>query len=166
MSQSRGFLSPIQTNFNENSLPVKHQKISMVKIVLPCYVLGRPHEITVGICDINHFNDGVTGSHQTKIQDLSISYLKKLIWNDIKESGEGSDKANELVLWKVAIPYEDNKLVALNEKFNTGEDIKHVLNELNALKMNAFALFSEYFPIDQKLPTGYIRIIAEPPRIN
>ncbi|CAG8703464.1 12322_t:CDS:2, partial [Racocetra fulgida] len=89
----------------------------------------RPLEISVAICDINNFNDGITGSHQYKIQDLPISHLKKLIWNDIKER----------------------------------EDIKHVLNELNALKMNGFDLFLEHFPIDRKPPTGCIQIIVEPP---
>ncbi|CAG8704495.1 3290_t:CDS:2, partial [Scutellospora calospora] len=100
MSQSRGLLSPIQTNFNENSLPATYQKRHMVQIVLSCFVLGQAHKISIDICEVNNILDA----------------------NDSK-------KSNELVLWKVAIPYKDNQLNVLNEKFNKGKDIKLILGE-------------------------------------
>ncbi|CAI2171383.1 19230_t:CDS:1 [Funneliformis geosporum] len=96
------------------------------------------------------------------IKKLDIDYLKNLIWNIIKESKECSNKAIQMMLWKVEIPCKDKLLSILNEMFHKGEDIKHNLSE----ELDPVDPFSEYFPIDYQPPPKTIHIIVQLPPLT
>ncbi|CAG8478462.1 7346_t:CDS:2 [Funneliformis caledonium] len=169
MSRSKGLLSPVQTYFNENSLPAKlnpSQKRSlfctllnllnfgfltqfrvcryMADITLFCYVLGTPIKSAIPI-DLGSVNK--VDNVDVRLEKLNFGHLKKLIWPN-------NNIANELKLWKFATPLsEDNEtLKELNKNFHK------VIEPSNELSPST--KFLTEFPTDYEFLDNYIHIIV------
>ncbi|CAB4384342.1 unnamed protein product [Rhizophagus irregularis] len=105
----------------------------MVK--LNCLLLGQSFDdaFVVKIADSNEIRH-----YSTDIDDLNISELKFLIWNNKRDTIEINDPDN-MTLWKVNITEEEESKLK-NVEANNIEDI------LNGEKLKPTRMFRRYFP--------------------
>ncbi|CAI2170564.1 4832_t:CDS:2 [Funneliformis geosporum] len=145
MSRSNGILSPVQTNFNENSLPTKLNLHLKGGIMVFCFMIGT---------EIKRSFE-VTGDDK-----MTISKLREIIYEKIKNNFKSID-ANSLDLWKVDIP-GDTANVKLKTLENRPHDINNeniIIKEIGGEELSPFSGFGDIFTSSSK----NIHIIVQPP---